>query len=525
MMTFEQAREYIKELEKKGSVFGLDGICRLMARLGDVQERLKIVHIAGTNGKGSVGTFLASVLKEAGYRVGRYLSPAVFSPLEVWQIDGEWIAKEEYAFVCSKVNEACDRLLAEENIVPTAFEVETAMAFVWFEREKCDYVLLETGMGGRMDATNLIRKPLCSVITSISMDHMQFLGNTLAEIAAEKAEIIKCRCPVITIRQNPQVMSVIEQKAKACESKLIVAEPDFAEITAQDITEIRYRCTSVQERGETESLTGEISLSTGAGYQIENSMLAIAVLQEVWKLPFEIIQNGIKKARWAGRFETVLTAPLFIIDGAHNTGAAEKLRETVQKHFTNRKITYIIGVLADKEYRNMLRILLPYAARVFTVTPGHKRALSAEQLKREAESVLFEQNEKKRNGRVVCGAGAAGKERSQMPESVCEAENIEVIACETPREAAMKAIAAAKSSNSGHKEVILAFGSLSYLCEIRQYCRTLGTLSAERQVNLPLCETGCAQPQKETCRFAAAAGAMLTEDERCCEHKMEDGLP
>ncbi len=484
-MTFEQAREYIKELEKKGSVFGLDGIRRLMTGLDHVEERLKIVHIAGTNGKGSVGTFLASVLKEAGYRVGRYLSPAVFSPLEVWQIDGAWITEQEYASVCSKVKRACDRLLAEENTVPTAFEVETAMAFVWFEREQCDYVLLEAGMGGRMDATNLIQRPLCSVITSISMDHMQFLGNTLTEIAAEKAGIIKRGCPVITILQNPEVMQVIEQRAKMCKSKLTVIRPDIAEITARSPAEIRYRCPAGQTESGKGRLTGEIYLPTGADYQIENSMLAIAVLQEIWKLPFDVIQNGIKKAYWAGRFEIVSNDPLFIIDGAHNTGAAEKLRETIQKYFTNWKITYIIGVLADKEYTNMLRILLPYAARVYTVTPENKRALSADQLKRAAESVLLEQNEKKRNGRSIYGVGAAGRERCETPGFAAELQITEMIACETPREAAMKALFAAKNSASGQKEMILAFGSLSYLCEVRQYCRSFGTLSTERQINRP----------------------------------------
>lgn len=186
-MNYEQARAYAVNVSRSGSILGLDSIENLMHELGDIQERLKIIHIAGTNGKGPTGAYLERVLIEAGYRVGRYSSPAVFDPMEVWRINLQSMSHEEYADIMEQVKCACDRMVEKGMEHPTIFEVETAMAFLYFYQKKCDYVLLEVGMGGRTDATNLIKKPVCSVITSVSMDHMQFLGNTLTEIAQAKA--------------------------------------------------------------------------------------------------------------------------------------------------------------------------------------------------------------------------------------------------------------------------------------------------------------------------------------------------
>ena len=186
-MNYEQARAYAVNVSRSGSILGLDSIENLMHELGDIQEQLKIIHIAGTNGKGSTGAYLERVLIEAGYRVGRYSSPAVFDPMEVWRINLQSMSHEEYADIMEQVKCACDRMVEKGMEHPTIFEVETAMAFLYFYQKKCDYVLLEVGMGGRTDATNVIRKPVCSVITSVSMDHKQFLGNTLTEIAQAKA--------------------------------------------------------------------------------------------------------------------------------------------------------------------------------------------------------------------------------------------------------------------------------------------------------------------------------------------------
>ena len=213
-MDYEQAREYAANVSRSGSILGLASIENLMKELDNVQEKLRIIHIAGTNGKGSVGAFIERVLIEAGYRVGRYTSPAVFDPMEVWKINLNNMSHEAYARILSQVKEACDRLTEKGMEHPTIFEVETAMAFLYFYQENCDYVLLEVGMGGRTDATNLIKAPVCSVLTSISMDHMQFLGNTQEEIAYAKAGIIKEGCPVASVNQKEEVMRVIRTEAE-----------------------------------------------------------------------------------------------------------------------------------------------------------------------------------------------------------------------------------------------------------------------------------------------------------------------
>lgn len=428
-MTYQKARAYIENVSRTGSVLGLESIQNLMNELGNVQDKLAIIHIAGTNGKGSVGAFLESALILAGKKVGRYTSPAVFEELEEWRINKENISKEEYAFYVEQIKSACDHMVSKGMAHPTVFEVETALAFIYFYEKKCDYVLLETGMGGETDATNLIKKPVCSVITSVSMDHMQFLGNTIEEIAAVKAGIIKKGCPVATIRQKEEVLQIIRAEAEAKGAELLIADScvcERIEPLGTDMTGISYTCPKL----------GEIKLNMSGEYQLENSYLAITVLKEVLTIQEEFIKEGLKKAVWPGRFETISEAPRFIIDGAHNEDAAEKLSRTLRKYFTNREITYIIGVLADKEHEKMLRIMLPLAQRVFTVTPQNPRALDCVSLAKEAE--------KYHNHVTAC-------------------DNIEL--------AVDKAMEC-----TGKDGIILAFGSLSYLKDVKKciYKKTNG---------------------------------------------------
>lgn len=420
-MTCEEAKVYIEKVSQTGSILGLENIQNLMKELGDVQEKLNIIHIAGTNGKGSTGAFIESVLIEAGYRVGRYTSPAVFEPFEVWRINRENITQEAYLECLEEVKHACERMLAKGMAQPTVFEVETALAFVYFYKEKCDYLLLEVGMGGETDATNLITKPVCSVITSISMDHMQFLGNSLSEIARVKAGIIKEGCPVVTgSTQKPEVLQVIRDVAEQKNAELFVAEEVNTCGAFRGETGLSYK----------HKLVGKVWFPMPTEYQIENSNLAITVCKSVLGLPREAIRKGIAKTKWPGRFERISRKPVIIIDGAHNEDAAKKLAKEMQNHFTNQRITYIIGVLADKEHAKMLEIMLPYARQIYTVTPPNKRALDGQIL---AEEV-----------------------RSFGKEAVC---------CESIREAAVLAV---KEARMGNTDVIVAFGSLSYLSELKQ---------------------------------------------------------
>ena len=420
-MTYEEAKVYIEKVSQTGSILGLENIQNLMKELGDVQDQLNIIHIAGTNGKGSTGAFIESVLIEAGYRVGRYTSPAVFEPFEVWRINRENIAHEAYLECLKEVKNACERMLEKGMAQPTVFEVETALAFVYFYRENCDYVLLEVGMGGETDATNLITKPVCSVITSISMDHMQFLGSSLSEIAHVKAGIIKGGCPVVTAdSQKPEVLQVIKGVAEQKKAELFVAESGI-------LSEVKVSLDGICYYHEE---FGYVQLKLAGTYQIENSILAATVCKKVLQLSNEVILRGLEQTCWPGRFEVVSKEPLIILDGAHNEDAAEKLSQTLQKHFTNRKITYIIGVLADKEYAKMLGLMLPPAHHVYTVTPPNKRALNGAVLAEEVRSF--------------------GKE---------------AVYCENIKDAVVFAL---KEAEVGDADVIVAFGSLSYLAVLKE---------------------------------------------------------
>lgn len=420
-MTYEEAAEFADSTKKYGSILGLESIRNLMQELGNIQEQLHIIHVAGTNGKGSVCAFLSAALTEAGYRVGRYNSPAVFERREVFRIGETMISKEEYAAVFERVQTACEVLTKRGCPHPTVFEVETAVAFLWFYEKKCDLVLLETGMGGETDATNLITHPVCSVLTSIGMDHMQYLGNTIEEIAKVKAGIIKKGCPVVALKQSDGVCEVIKNKAEECGSRCILVEvPQYmqeAPIWGTTLQDVHY---------------GSVHTALGGVWQRENLSLALAVLKLLeesdYSITKEAVQNGIAKTIWHGRYEVLQTEPLFIIDGAHNPIAAKRLKQTIEKDFTNREIIYIIGVLADKEHEKMLRLLLPGAKAVFTVTPDSPRALDGEILAKEAQKYAD-------NIWYVPDIGKAVK-----------------MAKETAKES----------------DVILAVGSLSYLKEVKK---------------------------------------------------------
>lgn len=420
-MTYDEAVEFVDSTKKYGSILGLESIRNLMQELGNVQEQLHIIHVAGTNGKGSVCAFLSAALTEAGYRVGRYNSPAVFERREVFRIGETMISKEEYATVFERVQTACEVLTKRGCPHSTVFEVETAAAFLWFYEKKCDLVLLETGMGGETDATNLITHPVCSVLTSIGMDHMQYLGNTIEEIAKVKAGVIKKGCPVVALKQGDSVCEVIKNKAEECGSRCVLVEvPQYmqeAPIWGTTLQDVRY---------------GSVHTALGGIWQRENLSLALAVLKLLeesgYSITKEAVQNGIAKTIWHGRYEVLQTEPLFIIDGAHNPIAAKRLKETIEKDFTNREIIYIIGVLADKEHEKMLRLLLPGAKAVFTVTPDSPRALGGEILAKEAQKYAD-------NIWYVPDIGKAVK-----------------MAKETAKES----------------DVILAVGSLSYLKEVKK---------------------------------------------------------
>lgn len=440
-MTETEVWAYLEKIAESGSILGLENMQRLMDELGNVQNDLKFIHVAGTNGKGSVCAMVSSVLMQAGICVGKYTSPAVFDRMEQYQINGESISTSEFVSVISKVREACERILAKGGVQPTVFEVETAAAFLYFYIKKCDIVVLETGMGGETDATNIIGCPLVSVLTSISMDHMNFLGANLGQIARAKAGIIKEGGLVVAVwPEQAEVRNILEEICREKHAVLTYSEVERASDIryCQSKDEMRQSfCYPVGESGETGiddvlAKDEKITLSMMGDYQIENAVCAIETVKALRKAGYEIsnsdVLNGLLSARWEGRFSVLCKDPVFVMDGAHNADAAKKLAETVKRGFTNHEIIYIIGVLADKEHEEMLKIMLPLACRIYTVTPNHPRAMDGQLL-----------------------AAEAGKYHGQ------------VFYCKTVASAVKQAL-----SYAGDMSVILAFGSLSYLRELRE---------------------------------------------------------
>ena len=376
----------IEELKKRGSVPGLDAIEGLLEELGHPEDNLKVVHIAGTNGKGSIFAYLSSILIAAGFKVGRYISPTISCYEERFQINGEYITKDELARLYNIVEEAMKREEEKTGLKPTLFELETAISFLYFKEEKVDYALIEVGMGGRMDATNVIRHPELTVISSISYDHQAFLGDTLEEIAWQKAGIIKESCPVVLSENSDEVCKVIEQEATKKKVKCIEIKPTDYEV----LSETPYGSTFLwkEQRYETK-LPGR--------HQVSNAVTALAASEYLFRKDYEknnarkaiaeeldemnvksAQQGGIIRTCWPGRLEVLKKEPLFYRDGAHNPDGAKKLAAFLQKYFTNKKIIYIMGVLKDKEYKKMLRYLMPMAKEVYVFKPKNERGLSAQ---------------------------------------------------------------------------------------------------------------------------------------------------
>lgn len=421
-MNYEEARVYLDNVSKYGSVLGLENIRQLLKRLGDPQNDLKFIHIAGTNGKGSVLAYLSTVLKEAGYKVGRYISPTLFAYRERIQVNEEYIEKEALARLTTRIADAVSQMNAI-GMQPTAFEIETAMAFLYFKEKQCDLVVLEVGFGGLEDATNVVTTTVMEVITKIGIDHIAILGDTLEQIAANKAGIIKPETLVVSMRQKPEAMRVIEETCRTKNALLRVAEPELARNITYGVT---GQCFTYGDEKDVE-------ISLAGAYQIENAVLAVEAVSGLRSLGYEISKEalylGLKKTVWRGRFTVLLTSPLFIVDGAHNEDGAEVLKKSLELYFPDRRIFYIMGMFRDKEYDKVLALTAPLAESILTVqTPNNPRALDKYELAR-----------------------AAGKYHPKVK----AAENI-VSAVEESLQKAEK------------NDVILAFGSLSFLSEIEK---------------------------------------------------------
>lgn len=371
-MDFLEAQNYLEKVRsQKGIVLGLDTMRHLMAKLNNPQDKVKFIQIAGTNGKGSTAAYLTSILSEAGIKVGRYTSPAVFSSTEQYFACGSCISESEYAKGVTAVAEAAASLDGE---TPTAFEQETALAFWYFAKKGCELAILEAGLGGDMDATNIVTTTVCSIITSISMDHCRILGNKISEIAAHKAGIIKPGAPIICIEQKEDAMEPIRAAAKAADTPLYEVHRDEVRQIFSDKRE------SIVFFREFENL----HLKMLGTCQPENAALSVqaaSVLSRSYPIEKKHIYDGIEKTRWGGRFELHSGSPDIILDGAHNPDGIRRLRESVNQMFGAVPICYVCGVLADKDYEKEIEILFGRASNVFTVTPPSPRAMKSTDLK------------------------------------------------------------------------------------------------------------------------------------------------
>ena len=377
-MNYEDAMNFIQNTNKFGSVLGLDNIRELLERLGNPQDQLRVVHIAGTNGKGSTLAFLAGIFRESGYRAGRYVSPASFSYEERFRINEENISKKDLCFYMEKIKNVAEEMVKDGLSHPTMFEIETALSFLYFLDKKVDVVLLETGMGGRLDATNVVKKPIATVIASIGMDHMQFLGDTLEKIASEKAGIIKEGCPVISYDNTKEVNEVIKNKAKQMHAKVTFVNSAGIRVLQESLNGESFSYRSSDGRWYE-----KIEIPLLGRHQINNAALALEtlnVIKNYYCISDFQTEDGMRKTIWRGRIEILEREPMVICDGAHNPDGAKSLLSFLQNNFTNQRLIYIMGVLSDKDYEQMVQILAPAADKIYTVAPDNPRALSSREL-------------------------------------------------------------------------------------------------------------------------------------------------
>lgn len=379
-MNYQECIHYLEEEVGFGSVPGLERIKLLCEKLGNPEQKLSVIHIAGTNGKGSAVAMLASILKEAGYRVGTYTSPHLERYNERFLINGEEISDDDFAREITLMKEICEELEAEGKPVPTLFEIVTGAAFHYFSEQKVDVLILEVGLGGKYDATNVVAVPLLSLIMSISIDHTDFLGDTIEKIAAEKAGIIKKNCPVVLYSQDDMVYNIIKDVADQMDAPFYClndAEIDVASQTLEGtVFSVKNKSISLEN----------LELSLLGSYQIGNCVAVLEACNVLGKRGLTLsevaIRQGLKNTHWAGRMEICSRDPLVILDGAHNADGIAQLAKSLSIYFKDKKVTLILGVLGDKEYQKMAEYILPYADSVILTEPHSERKLDVFSLAR-----------------------------------------------------------------------------------------------------------------------------------------------
>jgi dihydrofolate synthase/folylpolyglutamate synthase len=382
-MSCHESIQYLYNLREHGIKFGLDNISRLVSELGNPHKLFHTLHVGGTNGKGSTSAIAASILQAAGFNVGLFTSPHLISFTERIRINGAEITERDVVGLAEEVRDVASRI---DDFSPTFFEVVTAMALLYFSRQKIDIAVMEVGMGGRLDATNIISPDVC-VITQISYDHMEFLGKTLREIAQEKAGIIKKGIPVVTAHQEPEAMDVIKTKAKKNDAELYTYESDFSSVpSSEDTSGIHFDYHDAHIRID------DLYLPLAGVHQMQNASVAIKAVSLISQpMTDRFIKEGLEKTKWPGRLECIHHDPPVLIDGAHNPAAAAVLSQALQNIFlkTYKRIILILGIMGDKDIAGILKPLLPLASDSILTRPSYTRAASPETLARIAESMGY----------------------------------------------------------------------------------------------------------------------------------------
>ena len=363
-MTYKQATDYIDSFLLFGSKLGLTRITKLLDDLGNPQDDLKFIHVAGTNGKGSVCCYAANILKNAGYKTGMFISPYIIDFRERFQINGEMISEDELIEIVSQIKAVVDTYPADE--IPTEFEIVTAIGILYFYKNNCDVVVLEVGLGGRLDSTNVIKTPSVSVITSISLDHTQYLGDTLSQIAYEKGGIIKQNCPTVLYPiQKGEVFDKIEEICKAKNSSLTIPDKNAVKTVKEDITGDVINCCGI-----------EIKLPLSGNVQKYNAHTAItAIKNSGFTVSDENIKNGIENAYFPARLELISKNPKILVDGAHNPDGVKALKKYIETYFD--KPTAILGMMKDKDIDSVVSQIAPLFSKIYTVTVNNPRSISA----------------------------------------------------------------------------------------------------------------------------------------------------
>ena len=425
-MNAEQAIAYIHSVCWKGSIPGLGRTQELLEKMGNPEKKLKFVHIAGTNGKGSTAAMTASILSKAGYRTGLYTSPYIYRFHERIQVDGVEISDEDLTEITEYVKPLADSMAQS----PTEFELVCCIAFEYFYRKKCEIVVLEVGMGGAWDATNVIEVPEVAVITNIGLDHTEYLGDTVEKIAETKSGIFKPHGHGVVYRSTPSVEAVYERVCAERGVSLRKADFDGLVLKAHTLEGQVFDCGSRKN----------LVLPLLGDHQLHNASVVLSIadtlIGEGWKISERNIYDGIRDVRWPGRFDIVCRKPLFIIDGGHNPQCIEALVKNIQDYLAGKKVVALTGVLADKDYADMYKPVMPLVDRFVCITPPNPRKLEAEQL-----------------ARYLRQAGAQAQASESILDGVKQAMDL-----------------------AGDDGVVLCFGSLYSIGGIRDALKDLGVI-------------------------------------------------